>query len=203
MHAFGFYRGCARRAFGSHFGPFGAAFVHGRGFGGRGYFMGRKLGSNELQLLILALLAERPRHGYEVIKALEELSKGFYTPSPGMVYPALTYLEEVGYATVEAEGSKKLYRITDAGLAKLDEHRAYADALLAQLARIGRKMERVRQVFSGEETENDVGHAAVDKARLEIRAALIAKLETSPSTEELQRLAEILKRAADEIRRKS
>ena len=64
-------------------------------------------------------------------------------------------------------------------------------------------MERVRQAFSGDEMpEGDVGYAAVDKARREIRAALIAKLEASPSTDELQRLAEILKRAADEIRRK-
>jgi len=203
MHGFGFHRGCARRAFGSSFGPFGAAFVHGRGLGGRGFFMGRKLGSNELQLIILALLAERPRHGYEIIKALDELSKGFYAPSPGMVYPALTYLEEVGYASVEAEGSKKLYRLTEAGRAKLDEHRAHADALMAQLARVGDKMERVRRAFSGEETpDHDVGHAAVDRARREIRAALIAKLEASPSAEELQRIAAILKQAAEEIRRK-
>ncbi|HXX85637.1 MAG TPA: PadR family transcriptional regulator, partial [Casimicrobiaceae bacterium] len=68
MHAFAFYNGCARRAFRGHFGPFGAAFVHGRGLGGRGIFMGRKLGSDELQLVILTLLAERPRHGYEIIK---------------------------------------------------------------------------------------------------------------------------------------
>src|SRR6202158_3229989 len=109
MHGvFSLYSGCARRAYGGHFCRFAAAFVHGPGLGGRGFFGGRKLGSGELQLVILALLEERPRHGYEIIKALEETSKGFYAPSPGMVYPALTYLEEVGYATVEAEGSKKL-----------------------------------------------------------------------------------------------
>lgn len=204
MHGFGFYRGCARPAHGSHFGRFAAGFIHGHGLGGRGFFVGRKLGSSELQLIILSLLAGRPRHGYEIIKALEELSKGFYTPSPGMVYPALTYLEEVGYATVEAEGSKKLYRITEAGLAKLDEHRTYADALMAQLARVGSKMERVRQAFAGDETspEGDVGHAAVDKARRELRAALVAKLDASPSTEDLQRIAKILKQAADEIQGK-
>ena len=142
MHGFFMYRGCARRAHAGHFGRFGAGMGHGAGLGGRGFFGGRKLGSDELQLVILALLEERPRHGYEIIKALEETSKGFYAPSPGMVYPALTYLEEVGYATVEAEGSKKLYLITDAGLSKLDEHRAYADTLMGQLARVGRKMER-------------------------------------------------------------
>ncbi len=108
MLGFFHYRGCARRVHGGHFGRFGPDFGHGGGIGGRGFFGGRKLGSGELQLVILALLEEAPRHGYEIIKALEETSKGFYAPSPGMVYPALTYLEEVGFATVEAEGSKKL-----------------------------------------------------------------------------------------------
>ena len=137
MYGFFAYRGCARRMHGGHFGGFGAPFGHGGGLGGRGFFGGRKLGSGELQLVILALLEERPRHGYEIIKALEETSRGFYAPSPGMVYPALTYLEEVGYATLETEGNKKLYRITDVGLAKLDENRSMVDAVLAQLARIG------------------------------------------------------------------
>src|SRR6266566_8653140 len=160
MHGFFGYRGCARRAHGGHFGGFGAAFVHGGGLGGRGFFGGRKLGSGDLQLLIMALLEERPRHGYEIIKALEETSKGFYAPSPGMVYPALTYLEEIGYATVEADGSKKLYRITDAGLAKLNEDRALVDAMLSQLARIGGKMDRVRRAFANDE-QADAGHRAV------------------------------------------
>ncbi len=198
MHGFTLYRGCARRTGGPHFGGFGARF--GSGIGGRGFFAGRKLGSGELQLVILALLEERPRHGYEVIKAIEETSKGFYAPSPGMVYPALTYLEEVGDATVEQEGSKKLYRITDAGRARLNEHRAFVDAVLAQLARIGGKMDQVRRAFAGEE-QADVGHRTVDEARQELRAALVAKLNASPSAEELQRVAEVLKRATDELRR--
>src|SRR5450755_4634773 len=199
MHGFFRHHGCARRAHGSHFGGFGAAFAHGGGLGGRGFFGGRKLGSGDLQLVILALLEEHPRHGYEIIKALEETSKGFYAPSPGMVYPALTYLEEVGYATVEAEGSKKLYRITDAGLAKLNENRGLVDAILAQLARVGSKMERVRQAFAGEES-GDVGHRAVDEARRELRSALISKLSASPSDDELQRASEVLKRATGELR---
>jgi DNA-binding PadR family transcriptional regulator len=199
MHGFLPYRGCARRAYVGHLGWFGAKSGHGAGLGGRGFFGGRKLGSGELQLVILALLEERPRHGYEIIKALEETSRGFYAPSPGMVYPALTYLEEVGYATVEAEGSKKLYRITEAGVAKLHENRAFVDAVLAQLAQVGSKMDRVRQAFAGEET-GDVAHAAVNQARHELRAALIAKLNAAPSAEELQRISEVLKRATDELR---
>src|SRR5438552_2370681 len=85
---------------GPGFGAFAAAF--GEGMGGRGFVAGRKLAAGDLQLLILALLERNPRHGYEIIKALGEYSGGFYAPSPGMVYPALTYLEELGFATVEA-----------------------------------------------------------------------------------------------------
>src|SRR5580698_3699993 len=72
-------------------GRFGGGFMGGgEGFGGPGFRTGRKLASSELQLVVLALLAEKPSHGYEIIKALEERSGGFYVPSPGMVYPALT-----------------------------------------------------------------------------------------------------------------
>jgi hypothetical protein len=94
--------GCAgrhghRRGFGTFFdGAFDRGDVRWHGFRS-----GRKLGGDDLQLLILALLAEKPAHGYEIIKALSERSGGFYSPSPGMVYPALTYLEEIDYASVE------------------------------------------------------------------------------------------------------
>ena len=77
--------------------------------GGRGFGMGRKLASADLQLLILELLNEKSSYGYEIIKELEERSNGFYVPSPGMVYPALTYIEEIGHATVEAVGARKQY----------------------------------------------------------------------------------------------
>src|SRR5271163_95848 len=107
-HFFGRHHG------GHGFGHFGRGFMGGD-MGGRAFGMGRKLASVDLQLLILGLLAEKPRHGYEIIKALDELSKGFYIPSPGMVYPALTYLEELRLATVQADGARKLYQITDAG----------------------------------------------------------------------------------------
>ena len=100
----------------------------------------------------------------------------------------------------EAEGSKKLYRITDAGLAHLGENRAFVDAVLSMLARIGSKMERVRQAFAGDEA-GDIGHRAFDEARQALRAALISKLNASPSPEELQRVTEILNRATDELKR--
>src|SRR5579885_771056 len=113
-------------------GPFAFGFAGGMGLGGRGFRTGRKLGSAELQLVLLALLAERPSYGYELIKAVEERSGGFYAPSPGVVYPALTYLDEVGHASVEAEGTKKRYSITDAGRKHVAENQETVDAIFAQ-----------------------------------------------------------------------
>ena len=181
------------------YGPFAGGFADGTGMGGGGFRTGRKLGAGDLQLLILALLEQKPHHGYEIIKALEERSGGFYAPSPGMVYPALTYLEEVGQAQVETEGAKKLYRLTPAGTSRLEEQRATATAILAQLERIGQKMERVREVFANEAGEEDMAQS-VRAARHELRAALREHRHAAP--EEQQRIAEILKRAVQEIRSK-
>jgi DNA-binding PadR family transcriptional regulator len=185
------------------FGHFAAGFMGGAGLGGRGFRTGRKLGSAELQILLLALLAARPSHGYELIKALEERSGGFYSPSPGMVYPALTYLEEVGYASVEADGAKKLYSITPAGRNYLQDHQDAADAILAQLERIGSKMGRVREIFSGgdvgeDERERGGGPREAWLARHELKAALREKRHAG--AKEAKRIADILKRAAAEIR---
>src|SRR5215475_554330 len=127
-------------------GLFGGS-MGGRGYGWHGFRAGRKLGGDDLQLVILALLAEKPYHGYEIIKALEERSGGFYSPSPGMVYPALTYLEEIGHASVETEGTKKLYEITDEGRQYLEGKRAFVEAIFAQLRWVGSRMEHVRRAF--------------------------------------------------------
>jgi DNA-binding PadR family transcriptional regulator len=182
------------------FGPFAAGFADGTGMGGGGFRTGRKLGAADLQLVILALLKEKARHGYEIIKALEERSGGFYVPSPGMVYPALTFLEETGAAVVfESEGSKKLYRITPDGEAQLKRDEAIADAILTQLERMGRKMDRVREVFAAEAEDEDMAQD-VRAARRDLRAVLRERRRSS--SEEQQRIAAILKRAADEIRSK-
>jgi DNA-binding PadR family transcriptional regulator len=192
------HRQMRRHGHGRHgYGPFAGGFADGTGMGGGGFRTGRKLGAADLQLVILALLKEKPRHGYEIIKALEERSGGFYAPSPGMVYPALTYLEETGHAAVESEGSKKLYRITDAGEARLKEDAMIADAILAQLAQIGRRMERVREVFAGEAADEEMAQS-VRTARRELRSVLRDRRHASP--EEQQRITDILKRAIDEIR---
>jgi DNA-binding PadR family transcriptional regulator len=192
-----------RHQAGRGFGHFGKGFMDGDG-GGRAFGMGRKLASVDLQLLILGLLAEKPHHGYEVIKALDERSKGFYIPSPGMVYPALTYLEEIGHATVEAVGTRKLYHITDAGKEHLDGNRGTADALFAQFDRVGERVDRVRRAMRAEETGEQSaaeherrGSKELERARRDLRAALHDKWDSS--REEQQRIAEILQRAAVEI----
>ena len=179
-------------------GLFGGA-VGGGEMGWQRFGAGRKLGAEGLQLLILALLAENPAHGYEIIKALGERSGGFYSPSPGMVYPALTYLEEIGYASVEADGARKLYQITEAGRAHLEKNRSAADAILAQLRWVGEKMERVRRAFSGDGEQHDMLRE-LREARSRLRAVLVE--QRGASEEEQRRVAEILNRAADEIRGK-
>jgi DNA-binding PadR family transcriptional regulator len=180
---------------GRRFGVFAGGF--GTGMGGRTFRAGRRLAAGDLQLVLLALLADRPSHGYELIKALEERSGGFYSPSPGMVYPALTWLEEVGYASVAAEGAKKLYSITESGRAYLRENQDVADAMLDQLDHIGRKMGRVREIFGSHDEEDEV----IGAARNELRRALREK--RGAPAEEKSRIAEILKEAAARIRGRS
>src|SRR4029079_8606845 len=107
------------------FGRFGGGPGWGPGpqGGGGGWFRVRRmLAQGDLKLLALALIAEQPRHGYELIKLIEEKTSGWYSPSPGVVYPTLTFLEEAGYVTAEAEGAKKRYTITEEGRAYLEEN---------------------------------------------------------------------------------
>jgi DNA-binding PadR family transcriptional regulator len=190
--------------FGPHFGEgFGPGGGHRGGFG-----PGRKLGSTDLQLLLLALLAEKPSHGYELIKAIEERSAGYYTPSPGMVYPALTFLEEIGHASVAPEGTRKLYSATDSGRKHLADNRTSLDTLLAQLQQIGRRMHRFRRAMqpdhgladAPDEGEPRAADAApeLQVARYDLRLALAAKSD-APRDEQL-RIAAILRKAATDIR---
>ena len=181
------------RGFGHVFADMGEA-----GFDRAGFRTGRKLASDDLQLLLLVLIAEKPSHGYDLIKLLEERSGGYYVPSPGMIYPALTYLEEAGHATVEQEGTKKLHRISEEGKAHLDENRAAADELLAQLDRIARKMNEMRRAFTGDDEAGDDGDTnELRQARRELRRVLRERKRNSP--EESRRIAEILRRATDDI----
>src|SRR5205823_12965996 len=117
---------------------------HGRG-GGDMMRAGRMLAQGDLRLLALALIAEQPRHGYEIIKVLEDKTAGWYAPSPGIVYPTLTYLEEAGYVTAQAEGAKKLYTITEEGRAYLAENKDFVEAVLERLGAVGRKIAKMRR----------------------------------------------------------
>ena len=113
----------------------------GRGFGGPGgggRGRRRMFDGSQLRLLLLKLIAEEPRHGYSLIKAIEELSGGDYAPSPGVVYPTLAWLDDMGYASIDAEdGGRKRYRITAEGEAFLAANRAMVDALVARVASPG------------------------------------------------------------------
>ena len=189
---------------GRGFGPFGKGFMDGGDMGGRAFGMGRKLASTDLQLLILGLLAEKPSYGYEIIKALEERSKGFYVPSPGMVYPALTHLEEIGHATVTVDGTRKLYSVTESGKQHLASNQSAAEAMFAQFARVGERMDRVRRAMRSQETGDGAdtdnerrGSKELLLARQELKSALLTKWDSS--REEQTRVAEILMRAAVEI----
>lgn len=169
--------------------------------GDGGFPRGRRLGSAELQLVLLALLAEKPAHGYELIRKLEERSAGFYTPSPGMIYPALTYLEEIGHAEASQDGNRKLFTITAAGSAHLTEHKEEADTILAALERIGGRMAEVREAFAGVEDADPQAGEDLHRARHELKHALMRKRGCAP--DEARRIAGILARAAAEISRKA
>lgn len=108
----------------------------GQGRGGPGGRLRRLLEHGDLRLLVLHLIADRPRHGYEIIKAIEELAGGAYTPSPGVVYPTLTLLEEIGHVSSIAEGNRKSFTITPDGTAALAADRASLDAILARIAQV-------------------------------------------------------------------
>ncbi|ESY22171.1 MULTISPECIES: PadR family transcriptional regulator [unclassified Mesorhizobium] len=193
---------------GGGFGPFG----HGGRGGGRGgpgdmFRAGRMLADGDLKLITLSLLAEAPRHGYDIIKALEERTSGIYSPSPGVVYPTLTFLEEAGYAASAADGNKKVFSITEAGQAHLAENREMIDGVLEHLERFGRKMAKARDWFGwnddGEEGGRRGGRGRSD-AREEFRAvrhrlrAALGDLVDAPAEKQAEAIA-VLEAAAEAL----
>lgn len=127
----GLRRGPGRGGFGGPDGP-------GPGGRRRGLF-----GGDELRLVLLALLAEQPRHGYDLIREIEAKTGGAYAPSPGIVYPTLTMLQDMGLiAEAAADGARKAYAATAEGTAHLDANRAAVDALLARIGELGTSQRR-------------------------------------------------------------
>ena len=198
---------CAGRNSGRHGGPgFG-----GRGFGRHGFGRGRggdgddlmragrMLAQGDIRLIALALIAEQPRHGYEIIKVLEEKTSGWYSPSPGMVYPTLTFLEEANYVTSQADGSKKLYSITDEGKAYLEENKAFVDAVMERFAAIGERLkqrqEREAQEADGEE---DIPRS-VRGAFMDLREAVRDVLRASPDAK--GRVIDAIDRAVQDLKK--
>ncbi|MBQ1541898.1 MAG: PadR family transcriptional regulator [Caulobacteraceae bacterium] len=159
----------------ARFGPREFGFG-GRGFGGRGHGhgpgrRGRFFDQGDLRFVILQLISEKPAHGYEIIKEIEERLGGAYAPSPGVVYPTLTLLEELGYVTAEADGAKKLYTITEAGRQALRDNQPSIDAIF----------ERIRDIsarFGGGVS------MPIMRARENLKTALRLRLSRGPLTDE-------------------
>lgn len=158
---------------------------------------GRRLSSADLQLVILALLDAKASHGYELIKAISDHSSGYYDPSPGVIYPALMYLHELGYAKIDQDGTRKLYALTPEGKEHLKTNRATADGIWQMLSRIGGRMQDIREAFAGEHEFNSENAEEIHRARHALKDALRQKRGCGP--EEALRIAKILDRATSEI----
>ena len=159
----------------------------GRGFGGRGFGPGggrpRMFEQGDLRYVVLKLLSEKPAHGYEIIRAVEERFGGAYAPSPGIVYPTLTLLEEQGLiAVVETDGPRKLYGLTEAGRAELD--RSAAD-----IERVFARMGEMRQRFGGGAAPE------IQRAMENLKAALRLRMDRGEAAD-VSRITAILDGAA-------
>lgn len=186
---------------GRHFGPrgrggFGGGFPGGfemafgmeeRGRGGRGR---RMFGGDELRLILLKLIEEAPRHGYDLIREIEARSNGAYAPSPGVVYPTLTMLDDMDLiAEHKSDGAKKQFAITEAGSAHLAENAAEVAALFERLADLG---ERHARTHGG----------PVRRAMHNLKTVLAASVfDDEVDAERLHAIAEILDEAARKIER--
>jgi DNA-binding PadR family transcriptional regulator len=191
-----------RRHRGGRFGGFGGRHGGNFGEGGEDLMRARRmLAQGDLRLVALALIAEAPRHGYEIIKLLEEKTADWYSPSPGIVYPTLTYLEEAGYVTASTEGSKKLYTITDEGRSYLESNRDLVNVVLDRLAALGERVNRWRRAARGEREDRRTLPPLVEAALDHLRATLSKRLDDDADAE--ARLVEILVRTDAELQPKS
>lgn len=164
-------------------GGFGGPFGRHRGgpFGGRGR---RLFDAGALRLVVLGLIAETPRHGYDIIKALEARFQGAYTPSPGAIYPMLQMLEEADLVASAIEGNKRLYAVTEQG-------RAYLADNAAELETINRQIDEASTEVSGVALSEEM-HALHHALKLRIREGDLTAAQGA-------RALEILKKARQDL----
>lgn len=138
-----------------------------------------------LRWVLLDLIREKPSHGYELIKLVEARLGGAYAPSPGVIYPTLTLLEEMGALTSQTEGGKKLYSITEDGMALLAENAEVVAAIQEKMGRFAERSMRPTPI-----------HEAIHRLRDTVRARISS--ETPLTEAQVAAIAAILNRAADE-----
>jgi DNA-binding PadR family transcriptional regulator len=170
------------------FGHETAHFGHNRG--GRDRRYGRVFDHGDLRYVLLRLIAEKPRYGYELIKAIEEQFGGSYSPSPGVVYPTLTLLEEQGYLRPEtADGSRKLYAMTEEGAALLTANQELVKAIFERMAELSR-------------TAGGGPAPEIARAMRNLEMALSIRLGRGPlEAAQIHTITEALDRVAAEIER--
>jgi DNA-binding PadR family transcriptional regulator len=159
-----------------------------RSWGFRGGPRGRRqwFGAGDMKYVILKLLRDKPRHGYEVMKELEEQMHGCYSPSPGTVYPTLQWLEDSGLVVAREVDGKKVYEITDTGRAFLDEHKDIVDDIFDRVS------ETVERTVGGSMAE-------VNRALGRVVKAVYRTGWRVDSDATRKHIAEILAKAVDEI----
>jgi DNA-binding PadR family transcriptional regulator len=177
-----------RRQMRGMFGPGGGQAGGHHRHGMRGGRLGRVFDQGDLRYVLLHLIAEKPRHGYELIKAIEDKFGGMYSPSPGVVYPTLTLIEELGLVSVEnAGGTRRLYALTAEGTAFLAANRALVDAILA-------RMDEASRAYAGGPAPE------IRRAWRNLEAALSIRLGRGPlDPEQVRAVAAIIDRAAAEV----
>lgn len=151
---------------------------HGHG-GGGGRSRGPKMfDAGAMRYIVLQLIAEKPRHGYEIIKELEQRSGGGYSPSPGAIYPLLSMLLDMGHVSASPDGNKKLHTITPEGEAFLAENRQFVDAIVARMSDPAEARDDLRTIMHelkhaviAQGQENQPGAARLERIRAILRAA--------------------------------
>lgn len=174
-------------------GPFGRGGPFGPGgpYGGGGGRRGKRFAGEELRLIVLSLLAEGPQHGYQLIRAIAEKSHEAYSPSPGVLYPLLDLLADMGLAEeMTGEGGKRRsFAVTEAGRTELADKAAEVEALMARLAAMGEERGRVDP-------------APVRRAMMNLRAATMQRLARGGEDGEIAfEVAALLDEAAQKIER--